>query len=263
LFGAAGLLVSRGDQALLQLRAAKTHHGGAWGLPGGARQQGEKPLAAALREGREEVGLDPAAISPDWWVIVDHGGWSYTTIGAAAPGGDPLTGPANWETSALAWVARDQVAGYNLHHGLAQAWPVLEPLVGRRATLIVDAANVVGSRPDGWWRDRAGAARRLRGELERLARQGLANIWSQAPNGWWPELVMVVEGQARGIGQGEGVKVVDAPGEGDDEIVVQARLAVQAQRGPVLVATADKGLSARLRATGAAVIRPASVRVGL
>jgi len=31
--------------------------------------------------------------------------------------------------------------------------------------VVVDAANVVGSRPDGWWRDRAGAARRLAGEL--------------------------------------------------------------------------------------------------
>ena len=35
----------------------------------------------------------------------------------------------------------------------------------RVQVLIVDGANVVGSRPDGWWRDRAGAARRLQEQL--------------------------------------------------------------------------------------------------
>ena len=39
--------------------------------------------------------------------------------------------------------------------------------------LIVDAANVVGSVPDGWWRDRAGAARRLRDALRPVAGDGL------------------------------------------------------------------------------------------
>jgi ADP-ribose pyrophosphatase YjhB (NUDIX family) len=250
-FGAAGLLVSRGDQVLLQLRSERSHHGGTWGLPGGARRQGEAALEAAAREGREEVGLDWDLLKPAWWVIADHGGWSYTTVGAEAPvGADPVAGPSNWETSALAWVGRDQVADRELHPGLAQAWPTLEPLIGRRATFVVDAANVVGSRPDGWWRDRAGAARRLRGQLEPLARRGLANIWSEAPNGWYPELVMVVEGQARGIGQGESVTVVEAPGEGDDEIVAQARRAAQAGLGPVLYASADKGLIARLTRLG-------------
>ncbi len=43
-------------------------------------------------------------------------------------------------------------------------------------TLIVDGANVVGSRPDGWWRDRAGAALRLYDELAGLAERGAAGI---------------------------------------------------------------------------------------
>ena len=34
--------------------------------------------------------------------------------------------------------------------------------------VVVDGANVVGSRPDGWWRDRPGAARRLAGRLVAL-----------------------------------------------------------------------------------------------
>jgi hypothetical protein len=59
---------------------------------------------------------------------------------------------------------------------------------GRDRLIVVDAANVVGSRPDGWWRDRAGAARRL---LERLA--GLEERLPESA-----EVVVVLEGAARG-----------------------------------------------------------------
>jgi 8-oxo-dGTP pyrophosphatase MutT (NUDIX family) len=257
-FGAAGLLVSRGRQVLLQLRGARSHHGGTWALPGGARRPGERPLAAALRESWEEAGLAPAALAPRWWVIADHIGWTYTTVGAEAAG-DPLQGAGNWETDRLEWVAWEAVATWDLHPGLRQAWPDLLALAGRRATLIVDAANTMGSRPDGWWRDRAGAARRLRGELEPLAATGLADLGQGPPAGWYPEVVLVVEGQARGIGQGQAVKVVDAPGEGDDQIVAEAARAVAAGLGPVEVATADKGLIRRLEAIGAGAMRPGAL----
>ena len=51
--------------------------------------------------------------------------------------------------------------------------------------LVVDAANVVGSRPDGWWKDRAGAARRLH---EQLLVADLS----------YDEVVLVLEGEAKG-----------------------------------------------------------------
>jgi hypothetical protein len=44
---------------------------------------------------------------------------------------------------------------------------------GMDVTLIVDGANVMGSRADGWWRDRAGAMARLHGELAALAARGV------------------------------------------------------------------------------------------
>jgi hypothetical protein len=47
---------------------------------------------------------------------------------------------------------------------------------GTRVTIIVDGANVVGSRPDGWWRDRAGAAVRLHDNLAKLAERGEQGI---------------------------------------------------------------------------------------
>jgi len=67
----------------------------------------------------------------------------------------------------------------------------------------VDVANVMGSRPDGWWRDRAGAAVRLYSEVADLAASGRAVLPGQAgpPDAAGPvnppEFVMVLEGAAR------------------------------------------------------------------
>src|SRR5437660_10820469 len=73
--------------------------------------------------------------------------------------------------------------------------------------IVVDAANVVGSRPDGWWRDRAGAARRLLARLQTL----------QHP----ADVVVVLEGAAKAAASDEfeGLRVVLAEGSGDDAIV--------------------------------------------
>lgn len=120
---------------------------------------------------------------------------------------------------------------------------------GRAPLLLVDGANVVGSVPDGWWRDRRGAAERLRDRL--AGRDG--------PE----ELVLVVEGAARGVSSVPGVRVVSAPGSGDDAMVELVR----AERGRdgqgrdgrarrCLVVTADRELRERVRALGAEVVGP-------
>src|SRR5207249_4346630 len=75
--------------------------------------------------------------------------------------------------------------------------------------LVVDAANVVGSVPDGWWRDRAGATVRLRDRLARLAETGVADL---APP---LDVLLVVEGAARDVPATAGVRVCSAPGSGD------------------------------------------------
>ena len=111
--------------------------------------------------------------------------------------------------------------------------------------LIVDAANVVGSRPDGWWRDRAGAAGRL---WERV-------VVAELP---YDEVVVVLEGAARkGVPAGrEGrILTVHAPGSGDDAIVESARM--RAGEGcDVTVVTADRGLQGRVLAVDATVVSP-------
>lgn len=112
--------------------------------------------------------------------------------------------------------------------------------------LLVDAANVVGSRPDGWWRDRAGAATRL---LARLA--GLVGRTVVGPDGeplTCAAVVAVVEGQARDVTAPATVGVVRAPGSGDDALATEAA-SLDADGRRVLAVTADRGLRARLPAT--------------
>ena len=111
--------------------------------------------------------------------------------------------------------------------------------------LVVDGANVVGSRPTGWWRDRAGAAKRLH--------QAIA-----AADLNYDAIVLVLEGQAkRGQPAGEdgGVSTVHAPGSGDDAIVDQVR-ARTAEGEDVVVVTADRGLKERVTAAGGSSIGP-------
>jgi hypothetical protein len=112
-------------------------------------------------------------------------------------------------------------------------------------TLVVDAANVVGSRPDGWWKDRAAATRRLH---ERLLVADLSH----------DQVVLVLEGQARGAarrGTDGHVRVTHAPGSGDDTIVAETT-ALRAAGNDVTAVTADRMLKARLEALGAQVVGP-------
>ncbi|MFI6013434.1 NTP pyrophosphohydrolase [Streptomyces sp. NPDC051243] len=114
--------------------------------------------------------------------------------------------------------------------------------------VIVDAANVVGSVPDGWWRDRRGAAERLR---DRLAVDGVPGRAGPV------EIVLVVEGAARGVESVPGVRVEAAGGSGDDHMV---ELVARAGGRPCLVVTADRELRCRVAELGAEVAGPRTVR---
>jgi hypothetical protein len=117
--------------------------------------------------------------------------------------------------------------------------------------LIVDGANVVGSVPDGWWHDRSGAAERLRDALAGVAEQGVPGI--QPPL----EVVLVVEGAARGVSAIPGVRVIAAPGSGDDAIVDLLRREGEGRHCTVV--TADRALRQRVADLGAAIVVPRSV----
>lgn len=113
------------------------------------------------------------------------------------------------------------------------------------SVLVVDGANVVGARPDGWWKDRAGAARRLH---ERL-------LVADVPH---DVVVLVLEGAAKGgvkAGRDAHVRTVHAPKDGDATIVAEARAAVE-KGHRVTVVTADRALDARVHGVGATVLSP-------
>ena len=113
------------------------------------------------------------------------------------------------------------------------------------SVLVVDGANVVGSVPNGWWRDRAGAAARLHGRLA-------------VADTSYDEIVLVLEGQAKGgvrAGRDGHVRTVHAKGSGDDTIVEQARIAAE-KGGRVVVVTADRFLQARVGGVGAQALSP-------
>jgi 8-oxo-dGTP pyrophosphatase MutT (NUDIX family) len=271
-YGAAGLLLHRRGETetevLLQHRVQWSHHGDTWGVPGGARHHDESPVAAALREAAEETGLRPESALATGLYADDHGSWSYCTVVAAAVGVTEARATSA-ETVEMRWWPVSSLPDVPLHPGFAETWPIvrdaIEPL-----TIVVDAANVVGSRPDGWWKDRAGAARRLTADVAALCSAGVTD--SSLPDAlerpplqhWWPLAVVVVEGAARSASEPSGgdagsdrVSVVAAPGSGDDAIVA----AVEAvEDGPRIVVTADRELRARCEAVGAVAVGPSWLR---
>jgi hypothetical protein len=118
--------------------------------------------------------------------------------------------------------------------------------------VVVDGANVVGSVPDGWWRDRAGAAGRLRDALVTVLADGLTDLPGPV------DVTLVVEGRARDIEQTDnGVRVESASGSGDDTITDLVREVAATRR--TVVVTADRGLRARVVPLGAEVRGPTSV----
>jgi 8-oxo-dGTP pyrophosphatase MutT (NUDIX family) len=132
IYGAAGLLLRHADGAgqewvLLQHRALWSHHGGTWGILGGARNRGETAVRAAAREAVEEAG-----VSPEGYVVVgehvdDHGGWSYTTVvgrAAAAFAAPHLTA----ESLAVDWVSVDRMHDLPLHPGFAATWDTVREI---------------------------------------------------------------------------------------------------------------------------------------
>ena len=105
---------------------------------------------------------------------------------------------------------------------------------------LIDASNVIGVRPDGWWRDRASAARRLIAVVRALGE---------------PATIVLDAGPDDLLGESEGVTVVRAGRRGrdaaDDEIVRLLR--EDDDPAGVTVVTSDAALAARVRALGARV----------
>jgi predicted RNA-binding protein with PIN domain len=118
---------------------------------------------------------------------------------------------------------------------------------------LVDGMNVIGTRPDAWWRDRHGAMVRLVGLLERFTAatgEDVTVVFEQPPS---PPIVSTL------------VEVAHAPrarrDAADDEIA--RRLGADPDPGQVRVVTSDRRLADQARAAGATVEPASSFRARL
>lgn len=123
--------------------------------------------------------------------------------------------------------------------------------------VVIDAANVVGSRPDGWWRDRAGAARRLAGELVAALTEQPEILAGALGAPGELRVHLVLEGAARvaDLPTHPRLEIRLADRDGDTAIVALLRELPE----DVLVVTADRDLRARVRAAGADVTGPSTL----
>jgi 8-oxo-dGTP pyrophosphatase MutT (NUDIX family) len=129
-FGAAGVLVWNRDTdcVLLQLRAEWSHHGGTWGIPGGAMRKGESARDGALREAHEEAGVPEELLEAIDEFIIDLGFWSYTTVIARTTEHfEPVENDE--ESIELQWVSRTAVEELDLHPRFGQNWPHLRDVL--------------------------------------------------------------------------------------------------------------------------------------
>ena len=126
--GAAGILILRGNEILLQHRAPWVHNGDTWGIPGGARDSHESTIEGAFREAVEETGIDTALLTPLHTFCDDHGSWKYETVIARAEEG-LVAHEVNDESHEVRWVHIDEVAHMALHPSFAKSWPELKELL--------------------------------------------------------------------------------------------------------------------------------------
>jgi 8-oxo-dGTP pyrophosphatase MutT (NUDIX family) len=127
--GAAGLLARHRDPGgtewvLLQHRAAWSHHGGTWGIPGGARDLGESAEDAARREVTEESDLDVTDVRAAGEFVDDHGGWTYTTVALWLPAMAAVA-VRGAESVEFAWAPVPDLGEMSLHPGFAASWPAV------------------------------------------------------------------------------------------------------------------------------------------
>lgn len=192
--------------------------------------------------------------------------WTYTTVVADAP--RPLETVPNNESLELRWVPETRVAELRLMPAFAAAWEA--GLRSEPVELVVDVANVLGSRPNGWWKDRVGATTQLLGELgvgmprtlelplssaaPATSAPAAASNGSAREFGWVARAHAVIEGAARDAEHSGPFVLHQAAGSGDDAIVA---LATELDGGTrrVVVVTADRGLRARLPG-GVVVVGP-------
>jgi 8-oxo-dGTP pyrophosphatase MutT (NUDIX family) len=131
----AGVLLTTGTKVLLLLRSEEVTEGGTWGTPGGAIEEDEDPIEAALRETEEEAGLflDSDEVEFVGSVVYQSPGSSFryiTSVIWVPPEVARRHLELNWESEDAAWVTRAWLmrSKDDLHPGLQSKLDELLPL---------------------------------------------------------------------------------------------------------------------------------------
>lgn len=109
---------------------------------------------------------------------------------------------------------------------------------------LIDAMNLIGSRPDGWWHDRDRAMRALAADLDRFV----------AESG--DEVTAVFDKEPRGGLDAERIAVRFARWKGRNAADHEIEIIVEAdpEPGTLLVVTSDKRLAEKIRALGGKIV---------
>ena len=126
--GAAGILIVREHEILLQHRAPWVHNGDTWGIPGGARDSHESTIEGAFREAVEETGIDTELLTVLHTFTDNHGDWKYETVIARTSDG-LIAHEVNDESHEVRWVDIETVDELPLHPSFAKSWPELKALL--------------------------------------------------------------------------------------------------------------------------------------
>jgi predicted RNA-binding protein with PIN domain len=119
------------------------------------------------------------------------------------------------------------------------------------ARLIVDGNNLMGSRPDGWWKDRAGATRRLLEQLGAWAQEDVCVVFDGRPPERLPNPARV------------DVCFAERGGRDAADDVIARLVAEDDDPAALRVVTSDAELARRVRAHGAQVTGARALRDAL
>jgi 8-oxo-dGTP diphosphatase len=131
---AAYVIVRRGDEVLLLLRANTGYMDGHWAVPAGHVEHGESAVAAAVRELKEEVGLDVDAAD-----LVP-----VTAMHRTGGNGDPIDERVDFFFMASTWSGEPRLMEPEKAAGLD--WYPLDKLPD---PLVPHEARVLGAVADG------------------------------------------------------------------------------------------------------------------
>lgn len=179
---AAGIVFVAKDGDVLLLRRAKDekNYGGHWGLPGGGGDAGETPLATALREFKEECGLDADPATPIKLLnrTETPNGWTFSTF--AKPTEDKFVPTLDGEHSGYCWASLDQLPR-PLH---PQVEKVLGEHLGAAADMSAEQWEELRTNFAQWTREEEAEGEHANDQLTKLTRPnerpGLPYVRKQA-----------------------------------------------------------------------------------